>query len=645
MPAGAFLVVAGGAGSGVTDDFCGSVIDAAWGEENINNSTALIYNMPLEGALTVTDIQPANSNTAGWVERKMVRNFNSIRGDFTAGMDLSWDQQDVESMSSVIMSVVAADGEVLASAGLWDGWIGYYGKSAYVIGAEALQYGDRMPKATPATFSIERAGDDYSIKLNTLVLTNGTGSVKDVARVEVLFGYRIYFGPPVSHFPEIGLDRITVAPGVIPDEPASTDPWVMGEPTITYWAGPAPMTDAVAQQMANGGFNLAWVNSTGMGDLFLIDHYLEQLDILYKNGLRGILSLGHISRDPAAPTVFQDPQQKAMLDSILDGVKNHPALYAYHLIDEPSASIFTHIAQLKSYILSKDPGRLVHVNLYPSSASGSQLGVASYTEYLSQYMSIVKPQLLSYDRYHFAESGDSSIEAFFSNLNDIRNAATNAAIPFRGIYQACSWTVNMRIPTGEEMRWLANTSLAYGAGGLAWYVYGWPGHDGGFIYPDSPASGGGEPTSLYYYAKEVIHKEGLNIARALQPLNSVGVYHHGQIPVCAAALTSNEVFYIDPPMPQESVDATGKPIEGYVVGFFGANQAPTHAMVVNMDYRTYSGIAQERCDEFRNPASRHLVGPGPLDVFNAQTGQWISISTNRVPIELAPAGALLVRLQ
>ena len=44
--------------------------------------------------------------------------------------------------------------------------------------------------------------------------------------------------------------------------------------------------------------------------------------------------------------------------------------------------------------------------------------------------------------------------------------------------------------------------------------------------------------------------------------------------------------------------------------------APTHALVVNLDYRTYSGLGQPRRDEFAKPVRRALVGPGPLDAFD-----------------------------
>src|SRR4051812_28057364 len=57
--------------------------------------------------------------------------------------------------------------------------------------------------------------------------------------------------------------------------------WELGAPIITYWAGPGfvstPMTDAAAQQLKAGGWNLAWCRE-------------KELDIVAKHGLRAQLN-------------------------------------------------------------------------------------------------------------------------------------------------------------------------------------------------------------------------------------------------------------------------------------------------------------------------------------------------------------------
>ena len=289
-------------------------------------------------------------------------------------------------------------------------------------------------------------------------------------------------------FPVIGMALSASLPtaGQATAPPAASR-WRMGTPIVTYWAGPMPMTDAVAKQMAEGEWNLVWVTQRGAAKgVGVIEHYLTQLDVLQRHGLRGILSIGFVPRDPEAFKALDDPETKAELDAILEAVRNHPALYAYHLQDEPTASVFPILARMKAYLQERDPTRLAYVNLYPTYANNKQLGTAgepavAYREHVRQFVETVEPQLLSYDHYHFSVKGDGA--QYFLNLAEIRRAALAADIPFMAILQACSWTANMRIPTGEELRWLTYTTLAYGSQGISWYVYGYPGHDGGMINP------------------------------------------------------------------------------------------------------------------------------------------------------------------
>ncbi len=432
--------------------------------------------------------------------------------------------------------------------------------------------------------------------------------------------------------------------------------WKMGAPIVTYWAGPMPMTDAVAKQMADGGWNLVWVTRRGAAKgVGVVEHFRTQLDVLQRHGLRGILGLGYVPRDPDKFKALDDPKMKAELDAIVEAVREHPALYAYSLKDEPNVALFPILARMKDYLQKKDPAHLVYVNLYPIYASNKQLGTTgepapAYREYLRQFVETFRPQLLSYDHYHFTVQGDR--DQYFLNLAEIRRAALDAGIPFMAIVQACSWTVNMRIPTGEELRWLAYTTLAYGSQGISWYVYGYPGHDGGMINPAGTyrepriarAMGsavlGGPPTPLYYYVRE-LHKEFLAIATELQPLRSLAVYHVGMLPEGTLPLPADAVFRLDPPVPPKDY---ATPVEGFVIGTFGPGESPTHALVVNLDYRTYSGRGQPRREEFLKPVRRALVGPGRLEVFDAETSKWSPADSNRVELRLPPGSGILVRV-
>ncbi|MHB8995112.1 MAG: hypothetical protein ACYC63_07680 [Armatimonadota bacterium] len=384
--------------------------------------------------------------------------------------------------------------------------------------------------------------------------------------------------------------------------------WEMGRPIVTYYAGPE-MTEATAKQMAEGNFNVVWCRA-------------QELDTVQKQGLRGML------RDPLlAPATLNDPAKRAQLDALIAEIKTHPALYAYYLIDEPAASRFPEFGKLVAYLREKDLGRMCYINLFPTYATNEQLGnkgdvVTAYREHLQQFVDIVKPDLISYDHYHFTMKGDAS--QYFLNLALVREAALKAKIPFLNIVPACTWTPGMRIPSTAEVRWLVNTSIAYGAEGISYYVYFYPRNHLGMI-----ANADGTPTPLYHGLK-TINRDFESIVTQLQPLQSLGAYHHGSLPTGAQTVAADAPFRLEgllPPSPPKPMD----PEVGFVLGYFGPQAGqPTHVVVVNLDYSA--------------PAETTLVAPGNLQTYNPATRRWTSTGKSKLPLRLQAGGVELVRL-
>jgi hypothetical protein len=124
-------------------------------------------------------------------------------------------------------------------------------------------------------------------------------------------------------------------------------PWKVGTPIVTYWAGPA-MTDAVAQQMAEGGWNLVWCKE-------------QELDIVQRHGLRGMVTDGLF-----APASLHDPNRRAQLDALVARVSRHPAFYAYFLTDEPGAAQFPALGRLVAHLRERDPAHLAYIKLFPT---------------------------------------------------------------------------------------------------------------------------------------------------------------------------------------------------------------------------------------------------------------------------------------
>ena len=250
--------------------------------------------------------------------------------------------------------------------------------------------------------------------------------------------------------------------------------------------------------------------------------------------------------------------------------------------------------------------------------------MAAYQAHLRQYLEFVKPSLISYDHYQFTSKGDSP--DYFLNLALIRQASLDSGVPFLNIVQAATWTPSMRVPNPDEMRFLLFSTLAYGAQGISYYVYCCPGHTGGIANPD------GSPTPLYEALKYLNH-DFVAIARELQPLKSMGVYHAGMLPAGAEPIPKKAPFYFDPPVAPMTYRPP-QPVQGALIGIFAEparSRRPTHALVVNLDYKS------EKVLELR--------GPGRLEIFDPATGEWTPTRHRRVELRLSPGAGRLVRLR
>lgn len=392
---------------------------------------------------------------------------------------------------------------------------------------------------------------------------------------------------------------------------AGAPPWKVGRPIVTYWCGP-PMTDPSARQMAEGGFNLVWCGE-------------KELEVLARNGLRALLTDGLLS-----PASLDDAAKREKLDALVQRVRTNAALYAYFIVDEPNASHFAALGRLVAYLKERDPAHMAYINLFPTYATNEQLGnkgdkVTAYREHLQQFVDVVKPGLISYDHYQFTTNGDTP--DYFLNLSMIRRAALDAQLPFLNIVQACSWTPSIRVPDADEVRYLVYTTLAYGAQGISYYIYCCAGHRGGIANSD------GTPTALYQPLAKMNH-EFVAIASELQGLSSLGVYHAGMQPPGAEPLPADAAFTLDPPVEPISYNPPER-VRGVLVGLFGPpgkrgrTAAPTHAMVVNLDYRSERTVG--------------IQAKKRLELFDASAGKWVKVRSKKADVHLGPGEGKLLR--
>jgi len=371
--------------------------------------------------------------------------------------------------------------------------------------------------------------------------------------------------------------------------------WVQKDFLITFWC-PPPATDENLARVAEEGFNLTWVPEEG-------------LDVSARHGLRVMLTSALLK-----PEVLEDAAQRAELDALIARVKGHPALEAYYLTDEPGAGAFPGLGRLVAYLRERDPAHLAYINLFPTYASAEQLGVSGegptdsepdsgasgsvqrYREHLRRYIETVKPDLISYDHYHFfqePDGGDRDGPDYFLNLGMIRAAALEARRPFLNIIQADTIIKTWRLPNASEMRWLVFTTMAYGGRGISYFTYWGPKEYNG-LYID------GQKQPLMDDVAKLNH-EIATIGPALMELESLGVYHTGPLPFGA------EVVPADAPV---QILGEGE----FVLGVFGRDKGSSAFMIVNRDYRREAKVR----------VKVRIAGKA-LEELDRETGAWVRV--------------------
>jgi hypothetical protein len=378
---------------------------------------------------------------------------------------------------------------------------------------------------------------------------------------------------------------------------AATGPWRIDHIITTFWC-PPPATDEALAAVAAQHYTLTWTPADG-------------LDVAARRGLRAML------QDPLLnPATLDDPAQTAKLDALIARVKNHRALYAYFLTDEPSAAAFPGWGRLVAYLRERDPAHLAYINLFPTYANNEQLGttgdtVTAYQEHLRQYIAVVKPALISYDHYHFFMNKDG--DQYFLNLGMIRRAALDAGLPFLNIIQACKIDKSWRLPNPDELRWLVYTTLAYGGRGISYFVYWGPASYGG-LYQDGKRM----PLAL---AAAKLNGEIGDLSPILMTLDSLGVYHTAPAPQGAEAIPA------DAPV---QIVSQGE----FVLGLFGKGGKVTAFMLVNGSYR------QAATARLRLPPGKRAEG------FDKVRRGWrgYAETSGTITVRLRPGDGRLFRL-
>jgi hypothetical protein len=292
-----------------------------------------------------------------------------------------------------------------------------------------------------------------------------------------------------------------------------------------------------------------------------------------------------------------------------------PAVIGYFVTDEPGTQKFPALAKAVSAVHKYAPGKLAYINLYPNYATLgapnlSQLGVATYGEYLEQFASVVKSELISYDNYRVQTSGDMKdakpAASYYRNLLAARTAAMKSGLPFWVINSGNQVRKFTPPPSPANLQFQAYTSLAAGARGLTWYKY----YAGGYNY--APIDTAGNRTATWSYLK-MVNEQVKTLGPTLLKLRNTGVYFTHPAPVDGL-----------PDLPGKIVQSVECKTPVMVGEFAGPGEGEEWVMIVNLSLAESAKPKITVTDSASAHPQMMSTADGSLSPIEADNSTWLT---------------------
>jgi hypothetical protein len=389
----------------------------------------------------------------------------------------------------------------------------------------------------------------------------------------------------------------------------ATGPFVIG-----FWCGPpaAELTAARVAEIAAAGFTR--VSNACDAATYEAGYNTLMLELAADYGLDAVVT------DTRGLDAGLGVDPSGNLAAVLAAYGGYPALAGVHVYDEPGAAAFPALADAVRVMAGLDPSRFVSINLLPDYASAGQLGVATYGDYVSQFVSTVGPSFFTYDHYNFLSDGTNGA-SFFANLASVRERS--GGVPWGQYIQAISY-VGHRATTGPEKRWAALHTLAYGGTGVYYFTY-WTPPQTAEAFGDGIIAANGAPTSQYADVAD-INRTLRAMLPTLAGARSSGVFHAGALEPGATPRAPGAIAYVPSAAP-------------LTVGVFETGAADALVLVVNRDtaHSTTSDVV-------------FAAGAGGVAQVDVATGVFAPVATvadpagARLTLTLAPGDGALFHL-
>ncbi|WP_427890876.1 hypothetical protein ACQHIV_01430 [Kribbella sp. GL6] len=373
-------------------------------------------------------------------------------------------------------------------------------------------------------------------------------------------------------------------------------------------------------EIKNAGFDfLISGNYAGDGNIFQY-----QLGLARDAGLKMLISddiqIRNMSRwfsisdNPADFLSVTPAEAQALYLRARNAYGPYSSLAGFNFYDEPGAGWFATLAKALAISRQLAPQLLPYVNLLPSDDPA----------YYRNFVDVVQPSLISFDRYPLLSEGREDAN-YFHNWAIVRDAALHGDIPAWVFIQTLAYN-NHREPTAAELLWQVNISLAYGAKGIQYFTYWTPEAARGEGFGPALITVDGQRTSRYYAAQQINTGWLHPVGRELKPLVSETVEHANETPLPNGATAFTPTNLIS--------NITG---DAVVVGTFRSRDTSTTDRWLLLTNRSHDTRAKAVIT-----LNQQTVASAAL--FQPPSQKYVGQRPGPLPLSLAPGAATLLKL-
>jgi len=228
------------------------------------------------------------------------------------------------------------------------------------------------------------------------------------------------------------------------------------------------------------------------------------------------------------PELYSEPQK------VIPEIRNHPALEAYYMGDEPSPTDFIGYINYAEKIKKYDQSHFFYANLYPNYVPSQSIKGLSYEDYITEAINKLPFSFISFDHYPLVNNKVRG--NYYENLEIIREKSQKSNKSFWGF--ACA-TIHFDYlePKIEGIKLQHFANLLYGAQGLQYFTY-WTDPFWKKDYSYAIVDSKGDPTPTYHIVKKV-NEQIQRLAWVFLGAKADAVFHTGnEIPQGTKKLSS-----------------------------------------------------------------------------------------------------------